>query len=114
MGDCKNCNSCDNEELVVEVELETEEETHQAEWIEEQIGECLIDISHVKGALTGSVVKHGEILFPNIGLKLSVSLDNTYTDEDIEDISLMLARVLRAFFIRTQLFPLLTCAGLEN
>lgn len=108
MGKCKGCESCDCGEL------ETEEETAQAEWVEEQVGECIVEIAEVRGAVTGTQIHTGDILFPNIGIKATISINNTYSADDAEELALIMARVIRSYYVRTKLFDLLSCGGLEN
>lgn len=79
----------------------------EEEWIEGEVGECKV----VVGELTEPIMDYDGYVsvaeLEKVGIYAQVLLGSEFTLEDAHEIALMVGRVMRAFYVRTRLLPLL-------
>jgi hypothetical protein len=108
-GDCPECGG-----MLIEVDLDPNELQDLEAWVHEQLGECALTIGKVTKPIQGFERLVGEAKMLNIGAEITIVLGDEYTQDDLEEVTDMLAKVFRAYYIRTRLYDLMVHNGVSN
>jgi hypothetical protein len=103
--DCGNCHDCGG----MLIEVEPNDPTDK--WIADELGEITLSIGLVTKPMLGYERLVAEADFAKLEMNLTLVLGDAFSEPEINEMIIMLARVLRAHYFRTRLLPLISDAG---
>jgi hypothetical protein len=94
-------------------QCECQDHHGEALWLEKELGRTVVRVAPIDGGTTikGYTGHCGSVESDKIGLDLTILTSEDYALEEVQELAMMLGRVIRAFYTRTRLWPLLTEEG---
>jgi hypothetical protein len=85
----------------------------EALWLEHELGRTFVRVAPIDGSkpIKGYTGFAGSVESEKLGLDLTILTSEDYALEEVQELAMMLGRVIRAFYTRTRLWPLLTEEG---